>query len=86
MDELKNVVHGLEEVVESMVSLLPWMTLTAGVSVSQWADTTRMARDASMPAPAAGYHDLKKLRVGIASSMKSMGERCDGRACQGEHR
>lgn len=53
------------------------MTLTAGVSVSQWPDTTRMARGVSGPATAAGSHDSKNFRAGIVSSMESVGEPCD---------
>lgn len=58
-----------------MVSLLPWTTLTAGAAVSQWADTTRMARGGAVNP--AGSHDWKKRRAGMVSSMESLGEPCE---------
>lgn len=57
-----------------MVSLVPRMTFTAGVSVSQWPDTTRMALGGCGPARPVGTHDLRKWRAGSESSMESVGE------------
>ncbi|EMS55733.1 ATP-dependent DNA helicase DDM1 [Triticum urartu] len=56
-------------------SLLPQMTSTVGISATEWASPNRMARDASVPATAAGCHDLKKRHVGIVSSVESMPRR-----------